>query len=335
MEMAFLAGKRESLPAETLLSLRDGGSGVDRNPPKRRGASRDGGFVAHLYALPLVLAHQREPSTFGVLSYDPALPIYLVPILLISTLSGFDGCYGSVRDNFKEDFSLVTFLATRPMADASLIEAKLRMAAWAVLRSWAILAIGPVFLLLSPLTVAGAPTTVGAYLVAHASLRGVTLALLTLGTLGLFTWRGLASAMWLRLSHRASLRNGVGLVLPSLVLFATPFVGLRVHDDPSLLPALTRWTLPVLSALAFLKLLAALAAVRRVRELGLLPDRTLVRWLAVSGILGGSLFLAFSTLLPSLPLTPFGFGLAVFLLLPLFRVQLAILVLHDNRRRSK
>lgn len=290
-------------------------------------------FTALFYVFPTILAQSRPPTVLGSLEYNATYPMYLVMPIFIATMSGFDGGCGSVADNFRPDFSLVPVLATRPLSDAGLVEAKLRMAVWSVLRSGAILAIGPLLLLLSPLRASGAPTTVVAYLVTHATLRGVGLALLAPLFLGAFAWRGIACAMWLRLSHRKWLRNGVGVALPTFVLMGAPFVWLHCGEDPQFAAALVHAVPFALGAIAALKLVAAFFVTRQTLALRLVPQRTVVRWGTACLALGVSLFLALRLLLPTLPLPPTQLALGVFLLLPLVRVQLAVLVMHDNRHR--
>ena len=256
-----------------------------------------------------------------------------MPPCFIAFLSGFDGGCASVRDNFREDFSQVPLLATRPLSDAALIEAKLRMGARAFGWSGAVLALGPLLLLLSPLRVAGAPTTVGAYLAAHATERGVGLVLLAVALLGFLAWRGIAGALWLRFSHRAWLRNGVGVGTPLVMVLAGSLAYRRFHDDPGLPSFVARTAPPVLVALVVLKAIAAVAVAVRVRRLALVPDRVLVRWPLVGLAVGAATFAALRSLAPSLPLSPVQLALVLFLLVPLVRVQLAMVTPHGNRHR--
>lgn len=291
------------------------------------------GFLALLYSLPTLLPQGRPLVNFGALEIDPALGIYLMMPVFIPFMSGFDGGCASVRDNFREDHSLVPLLATRPLSDAALIEAKLRMALRAVAWSGVVLAIGPVLLLLSPLRVAGTPTTVGAYLAAHITVQGVGIFLIVVALLGFLTWRGIVGALWLRFSHRAWLRNGVGFGVPLLVWLASPFAYLRFQVDPGFPSLLARAVIPTLAFIAVLKVLAAIAVVRRIRRLGLIPDRVLVRWPLFCLAIGAGIFVALRALVPALPLSPLGLALLLFFLVPLVRVQLAVLTLHENRHR--
>lgn len=290
-------------------------------------------FMALPTPLAALLPGGRPPITLGPVEIDPSLAIYLLPPVFIAFLSGFDGGCASVRDNFREDSSLIPLLATRPLSDAALIEAKLRMAVRAVGRSGAVLALGPLLLLLSPVRVAGVPATVGATLAAHATVRGVGLVLLAIALLGFLAWRGIVGALWLRFSYRAWLRNGAGFGLPAFAIFAAQVAYVRFHDDPSLPPLLARTALPVLAALATLKTVAALAAARSVRHRGLVADRVLVRWSLVAFSAGACVFAALRWLAPSLPLSAPELALVLFLLVPLVRVQLAVLTLHENRHR--
>lgn len=288
-------------------------------------------FLSLFFLIPLTRPEALPTATIGSVHFGPSLFVYLLPLVMLPFLSGFDGCCASVRDNFREDFSLIGFLAGRPMSDAAIVESKLRMAAWATLRCLAILLVGPGLLLLGPIEVNGSPMTVAAYAWSHATARGFGIGALLFGALFYLTWRGTICAMWLRLSHRPWIRNGVGVALPVIVVGIGLYLGVHQEKLPELLPIVQRWATTVLAFAAALKIGVALALVRRMRTLGLVSVRTATRWgwTCLGG--GAAVFLALWALFPSPP--PLQAALTIVLLLPLVRVQLAVLALHANRHR--
>lgn len=292
------------------------------------------GSAALLFALPTVLSHLRPLTVNGDFAYDQALPLYFVAPALIVAFSGFDGCCANIRDNLREDLTLAFLLATRPISDAGLIEAKLRMAVRAVLRSGAVLAIGPALCLLSPLQVGGNPTTVGAYLIGHATARDLGLIVLIAVLSLLIMWRNAVSSIWLRLAPQGWIRYGIGVGFPLMWMSVGLTYGLRVLNDPSLLSGMTRWIFPALGMLAVVKVVAAVIVARAnlTRKLITLP--VICRWTGVALAAGTAVMVAAECLAAAIPLSRLEFGLAIFLFLPLVRVQLAVLTLSDNRHRA-
>jgi hypothetical protein len=286
-------------------------------------------FAMFLYIPCLFMSPDQPHNVLGDVSYRQSLWMYLAPVLLLPIFAGMDSCCSATQDNLKPDLSLVQILAVRPMADASLVEAKMRMAIRSVGIGFSMLLVGPLLLAMSAVQERGRDVTAAAAVLSHATMREALLGLLVFACIPVLAWKEMVSGMWMRVSHSQMVRLG-----PTVALLVFLVGGLVCAQSPGVLRAVQSYSLLGLAILAGLKLLAALSVGKRVRDLGLVAEATMRRW-TVAWLTGGALaFFCFATLLPSGFASPATVALMIFLALPLVRVQLAILTLHANRHRS-
>ncbi len=291
------------------------------------------GCLAFLsYLVPFFGASQGVTADLSGVRFPQLLGLYLMPILCLPMFCSMDGCCSAVQDTFKPDFSLVMLLSARPMSDASLIEAKMRMAARSLAITLAILSPGLILLALSKVQTGGQEITV-AQLLAKLDGRVVLLTALALVTIALVSWKASVSAMWMRLSHSARIRVGAPFAIITLILFTVGVSGFAFKNNPAVLEEVHRHLVSILGLLVGLKLVVALVVAKRVRDLSLISHRVLVRWAQTCLAVGFLFFCAYSALIPADTVPRAAIALVLVLLQPLVRVQLAVLTLHANRHR--
>jgi len=228
-------------------------------------------------------------------------------------------------------YGVTPFIATRPLTNAELIAAKLKMAIRSTLFAWLLLLLAiPIALELSGTwavvldrwrrlsEVVGTP-------------RAVVLLLLILSGCIASTWKQLVQSLYIGLTGRASLIQGsVFLVLGFFFLFG-PFAewiidGRRLGEVWSALPL-------IFGILVSLKMIAAVWIIWRLYHGGLLSDRTLVIgaacWSAAVFALYGVLVWLLDT--PHIP--HYLLMLLAILAIPLARLSAAPLALAWNRHR--
>jgi hypothetical protein len=245
----------------------------------------------------------------------------------VSRTSGSGGNGGSAS----EGFGLAPFIAVRPLTDAQLLAAKLKMTIRSVLTTWAIV------LIAIPIAIAWSgswPTLLGWSRDVAATIgapRAIVLLLVIVASLMLSTWRQLVQSMYIGLTGNDRLIKGsvfFSLVLASLIgpLVIWIIESERVGVVWSAMPL-------ILSALVCAKMLAAgWVAVRLTRD-GPLDDRTLV----IGAVCWTSAVLALFTLLAWLSDTPhiprYLVMLVAILSVPLARLSAAPLAITSNRHR--
>jgi hypothetical protein len=233
--------------------------------------------------------------------------------------------------NAGDAYGVTPFIATRPLTNAELIAAKLKMAIRSTLFSWLLL------LLAVPLALALSGTLPVVLDKWHrlsevvGTPRAVVVLLLILAGCIASTWKQLVQSLYIGLTGRASLIQGsVFLVLGFFFLFG-PFAewiieGGRLGELWSALPS-------IFAILVSVKMIAAVWIILRLYNGGLLSDRTLVigaaSWSAAVFALYGVLVWLLDT--PHIP--HYLLLLLAILAIPLARLSAAPLALAWNRHR--
>jgi len=231
-----------------------------------------------------------------------------------------------------ESYGIAPFTATRPLASAALIAAKLRMAIWSTLAAWLLVLIAiPAALTLSdtwPVVIARARQLsdgIGAP-------RTVVVGLLGVSGLVAWTWRQLVQGLYVGLGGREWLiRSSTCLTLTALI-FIEPIVQ-WIRETSDVRVALWNALPWILGVLACCKTSAAAWIATRLYRSRVLSDRTLVTgatcWVAVVlALFGLFTWVLFTPFFPRYVL-----GLVAILAVPLARVSAAPLALAWNRHR--
>ena len=230
-----------------------------------------------------------------------------------------------------DSHGVTPFIATRPLTNAELIAAKLKMAIWSTIAAWLLV------LIASPLALkfSGTSVVVLERLRRLSEIVGtprvvVVVLLILSGCIG-STWKQLVQGLYIGLTGRASLIKGsVFLILGFFFLFG-PFAEWII--DSGRLDEL--WTaLPLIFAvLVSFKMIAAVWIAARLFHSRLVSDRTLVIgaacWcIAVLSLYGVLVWLADTPHIPHYLLM-----LLAILAIPLARLSAAPLALAWNRHR--
>ena len=283
-------------------------------------------WVAILLPFELLLLWAADDA--AALVFEILLVVLLTPPFMATFAAATVSKSGP---NASDSYGVTPFIATRPLTNAELVAAKLKMTIWSTLAAWLLVLIAiPLALKLSGtsglvlerwhrlIEVVGAP-------------RAVVALLLTLAGCVAATWKQLVQSLYIVLTGRASLIKGsVFLILGFFVLFG-PFA--QWITDSGRLGEL--WSaLPLIFAvLATLKMIAAVWIVVRLYHGRLLSDRALVAgaafWcLAVLALYGVLVWLLDTPHIPHYLLM-----LIAILSIPLARLSAAPLALSWNRHR--
>jgi hypothetical protein len=257
-------------------------------------------------------------------------PLWFLPPFL-AVAGGAGGEMGKMSVEGRHA-GLSSFLGTRPLTDAALVAAKLRMAAWTALAVWAVPLAGSAAWLLVTGRYRALATAPPPFLRHLGPLQvGVLVALILTGP-GLLTWVQLVKGLWLGLAGRVRVFVA-GWVLGPGFWITVCLAGLWVHRHAEYHAALLGLLPWLAGAAVLLKLLLAGGLARALRRRGLVARRTLLGWLIAWSLAVLGLFAALAVLVPArLAPRPY-LALGVVLVLPLARLAAAPLALHGNRHR--
>ena len=228
--------------------------------------------------------------------------------------------------------ALTSFLATRPVSDAALVAAKLRAAMRSTLATWLlVIAAIPVGAGLSgtlPILtgkarelaeILGTPRAIALPIVAVAVLAGAT-------------WKQLVQSLYIGMTGRVWLVRASAFAALAFLTVAVA-LGQWVLSDYDAL-ALAWNALPwIAAALVCLKLGIAGWNARRLRERGLVSDRTLLAGAALWDVVVLALAGALMWILPAMLVRAWAIALVAILVVPLARLSAAPLALAWNRHR--
>jgi hypothetical protein len=284
------------------------------------------GWVAILLPFELILLWAAPDNTAlvftilaGVLLTAPFMASFAVVVVSKSSPDAGDS------------YGVTPFIATRPLADAELVAAKLKMAIWTTIAAWLLVLISiPLALELSG-TSAVVLERWRAFTGIVGAPRAVAALLLLLAGCIASTWKQLVQSLYIGLTGRASLIQGsVLLVLGFFFLFG-PFAEWII--DSGRLGEL--WSaLPLIFAiLASFKMIAAVWIILRLFQAHLLSDRALVIGAGVWCVAVLALYGVFVWLLDTPHFPHYLLMLLAILAIPLARLSAAPLALASNRHR--
>jgi hypothetical protein len=256
----------------------------------------------------------------GALLTPPFMAAFSVPRVRTASFQASDG------------YGMTPFVATRPLASAALIAAKLRMSVWSTLAAWLLVLVAiPVALTLSGTwpVVTEPARQVGD---AVGTPRAVVVTLLGLSALVASTWKQLVQSLYVGLSGREWLIRSSTCVTLTVLIFIEPIVA-WIRETSDVRVALWNAMPWILAGLVGAKVSAASWIAARLQSSRLLSDRALVMgaasWLvAVLALYGVLVWLVLGPLIPRYFLM-----LLAILGVPLARVSAAPLALAWNRHR--
>ncbi len=285
-------------------------------------------WVAILLPFELALLFVAGTGTPSLVAYTLGAVLLTPPFMAAFSVPRMRGSDPLVSDGY----GMAPFVATRPLATAALIAAKLRMAMWSTLAAWLLVfAAIPVALTLSgtwPVVELWARKLGGAV----GTPRAIVVLFLGLTGLIASTWKQLVQSLYVGLSGREWLIRTSACLTLLLLTFIEPIVA-WIRGSSDVRVALWNALPWILAGLAGAKMLAAGWTATRLHASRLLTDRTLVVgaacWLGAVLAVYGLLVWFFST-----PLVPrYVFWLLAILAIPLARVSAAPLALAGNRNR--
>lgn len=294
---------------------------------RRHGRSLPG-WVAILlpFELGLLFLASDEPS---VLVFYTLLAILLTP----PWLAGFVAtAVGSPGPGGRDEYGLASFLATRPLTSASLIAASLKAAMWSTFAAWGLVLLAiPAGLTLSG-TLSVAIDGVSGFVAFFGPPRAMTLGVVILGGLMIWTWRRLVQRLCIGLTGRERLIKGSAIVSLSLLVVLITLLQ-WLHDHASararLLDALP-WILGILAAV---KLAAAAWVATRLFGSRVVTDRVLLKGAAAWFTAVLALHALLLWIFDSPHIAGYFLLLVAILGVPLARLAAAPLALAWNRHR--
>lgn len=256
----------------------------------------------------------------AVLATPPVMAAFVAATVSRSSPGGSDA------------YELTPFIATRPLASASLITAKLEATIRSTLASWLLLLVAiPLALGLSgtwPVVVDGARQLVEI----AGTPRAVAIGLLGLLALLASTWKQLVQSLFIGMSGRAWLVKASVFVTLSLLTLIVPTV-LWVLRNGEAISALWNALPWILAVLVGVKISAAAWIALRLRDRRLASDRTLVLGALCWAVAVLALYGLLVWLLPTLIFHTYLLVLVAILGIPLARLAAAPLALSWNRHR--
>jgi hypothetical protein len=231
-----------------------------------------------------------------------------------------------------DSHGVAPFLATRPLSSMSLIAAKLRVTVGSTLAAWLLVLLAvPVALKLSgtaPLVIERSR----AFADVMGAPRAVALELLGFAALLAATWKQLVQSLYIGMSGREWAVKA-SVFVPLSFLAAMVPLARWITRNKATMAWLWNAFPAILAALVVLKISAGLWIAIRLRDGGLLSDRTLILgalgWSALVFAIDGLLAWIF----PDLLVGGYVLALVAILLVPLARLSAAPLALSWNRHR--
>lgn len=321
--------------------------GLFRWPARIAGSPRQAWFASplraqtwfewrqHGRALP-ALVGLLLPFELALLSLARHEPPILVELTLIGVLltppfmAGFTAALAGRPDRAGRDAG-ATLTTTRPLTNAALVAAKMRMAVWSTLSAWLLVLIAvPLALVLTdtwPVVADGTTRAIGIL----GKPRAIVIALLGFAGLLASTWKQLVQSLCVSLSGREWVVRTAVLVRLSLLTIVGPAADWLFRSSSAVGILWDGWPW-ILGLLVCLKMSAAAWILARLHRSRALSDRSLAigaaSWLAVVLVVYAVLVWLFCTP-PILPRTlP---GLVAILAVPLVRISAAPLALAWSR----
>ncbi len=261
----------------------------------------------------------------------PLVPLSVAILaLVVPPYLGFGGCCGSEKDNVSKDRSLSTFLAYRPLTEAQIVEAKLRMTFLLAIKLGLFnLGIALLFLAL-PVQLGDHRQTTLSALVSILSWRDY---LILLGMYGLMLMSGMkngASAIWCSLGR---MQIWQVMVIGMLPMAVGTGIGMRLFLHPEEIKTALSYLPYAVWVIAGGKLLTLIPSIIVLRRKELVADSVIGKWLAFWSLFGLALFWAGRSLIPDGILNSWSLAAQIFCLLPFVRIALAPIFVYRGRHQ--
>ena len=283
-------------------------------------------WVAILLPFELILLWVAGDST--ALVFTILLGVLITPPFIASFVAG---AVSKSSPDGSGSYGITPFVATRPLSNAELIAAKLKMAMWSTVGAWLLVLIAiPIALKLSGAAVLvldrwhRVSEVIG-------TPRTVVVSLLILSACIASTWKHLVQSMYIGLTGRASLIKGsVFLVLGFFFLFG-PFADWiidsgRLGEVWSALPR-------IFAILVFFKMTTAVWVIVRLYRSRSLSDRALLIGATCWSVAVFALYAVLAWLFDTPHIPHYLLMLLAILAIPLARLSAAPLALQWNRHR--
>ena len=231
-----------------------------------------------------------------------------------------------------DSHGLTPFIATRPLTSASLIVAKLKATIWSTLAAWLLVLVAiPLALRLTgtfPLVIEWTHDLIEAV----GTPRAIAIVLLGLSALVASTWKQLVQSLYIGMSGREWVVRASVFVALSILAIIVPLAH-WVLGNRFLMGVLWNAMPWIAAVLVCIKLSAAAWIAMRLRDSGLLSDRTLVSGAACWDVAVFALYGLLVWIAPALLFRSYVLALVAILAVPLARLSAAPLALAWNRHR--
>lgn len=283
-------------------------------------------WVAILLPFELILLWAASDNT--ALIFTILLGVLLTPPVMASFAAV---AVSKSSPSAGDSYGVTPFIATRPLTDAELVGAKLKMAVRSTLSAWLLLLLAMTLALELSGTSAVVLERWRAFTTVVGAPRADVVLLLILAGCIASTWKQLVQSLYIGLTGRASLIQGSVLLILGFFFLFGPFAEWII--DSGRLGELWSALPLIFGILAGIKMIAAIWVVLRLYQTRLLSDRALMigagLWcVAVLGLYGVLVWLMDTPHLPHYLLM-----LLAILAIPLARLSAAPLALASNRHR--
>ncbi len=260
---------------------------------------------------------------------DMAFPWKLLAVILAlpTLIAGLIG--GSLgRQDAWSKYEMTSFLATRPVTTAALVQAKLVMAAFSTAAAWLLMLPFIGLILLRPgflASILGAAQAVG-----YGKSLAVVLAILAAAVAS--TWLSLVANLWLGLTGRPWVVTAVPIIL-GVAVFAGMGIGFWIYLHPQWYAAVRAAAPWLVYSLLLVKLIVAVLVVAAMAHSRLVARTSIGAMIGVWGVVVAGLCLAVYCFVPSEHLALTQAAAGIVLTIPFSRLAGAPLALAWNRHR--
>jgi hypothetical protein len=309
-----------------------------RGEPFRSAASAQAWFEWHRYGrslpawiailLPFELVLLWAAADNAALVFTILLGVLLTPPVMASFVAV---AVSKSRPNASDSYGVTPFIATRPLTDAELVAAKLKMAIRSTIFAWLLVFFAmPVALGLSGTSVVVLERW-RAFTAVVGTPRGVVVVLLILAGCIASTWKQLVQSLYIGLTGRAALIQGSVLLTLGFFFLFGPFAEWII--DSGRLDELWNALPWIFAILVSFKMIAAVWIVLRLYQTRLLSDRALVTGAGLWCVAVLALYAVLVWCLDTPHIPHYLLMLLAILAIPLARLSAAPLALARNRHR--
>lgn len=277
------------------------------------------------------------PFELSLLFVFPDVPVIVFEVLTVVLLTppfmaAFAAATLSKTNPASGEYGLTPFTATKPLSNASLIGAKLKVAFASTVVTWMLVAMAiPIGVRLS----GTAPMVMDWIRGTHeffGTPRAIVFALLVASALVLGTWKQLVQSLCIGMTGREWVIKGSAFLALVVISFFLPFAHWVISSRSAV--AWLFWSLPVITGvLVLLKVGAASWVAIRLHRRGSLSERAMLTGAASWCAMAFALFGVLVWLLPTIIFRTSVLACVAILAIPLTRLSAAPLAVDLNRHR--